>query len=905
MSNRLPSGSCSFRQGLQPLLSVINSLLTRVASFGCLGMSQNTPAREISHLPPTPSSGQLQRDEKPSVEAVSGVVVGRGKSTLNASKELADTKRQVAELLHHIHVLTLQKNQVDVVLKGMLESTSWRLTAPVRRFFEIVRTCRPLVRWRTVLWELVPDGGVEVEGKRIRVTGASPAVLLSPKEGAKIPTGWVFISGAVTAPRYPVFSLLYYRTGTGFDATQRVWLPLSNDRAESTMAFIPPGTQALRFDPFEANACFTLDHLEIKEIGKVQMFAHVAKKHLRGAFSNPRGLLTRLKKGLAIVREGGIAALRARVFTEDHFTHNYQEWVRRYDTITDADRREISAHSETLQYRPRISIVMPTYNPPERWLRAAIESVQRQLYKNWELCIADDCSTDPRVRACLEEYAAKDKRIKVVFRTENGHISKASNSAAELATGEFIGLLDHDDELTEHALYMVVCELNKSSNADLLYSDEDKMTTYGMRFNPYFKSDWNPDLLCCQNYVCHFSVVRTALFRKVGGFRAGFDGAQDWDLILRIADASSPDKIRHIPHVLYHWRVIETSTAHSTSAKPYVMQAQVKSVKEHLERRGVVGAKVEINESISQLRVRYPVPTPQPLVSIIIPTRDQLTLLRRCVEGVLEQTSYRNVELIIVDNGSTDPLALEYLAEMATDPRVEVLRDDKPFNFSRLNNDAVKRATGDILGFLNNDLEVIDPEWLSEMVSHVVRSGVGAVGARLLYPNGLLQHGGIVLGIGGVAGHNHKGRARHDPGYFNRAILCQNLSGVTAACVLVRKSVFEEVRGFEEGALSVAFNDVDLCLKIRKEGYLVVYNPHAELYHHESASRGYETTPEKFARFESEIETMKNRWGETLSTDPYYNPNLTLLTEDFAFAFPPRTAKPWRVAQPKAVAKAA
>jgi hypothetical protein len=332
---------------------------------------------------------------------------------------------------------------------------------------------------------------------------------------------------------------------------------------------------------------------------------------------------------------------------------------------------------------------------------------------------------------------------------------------------------------------MVACELNNCKDIDLLYSDEDKMTTYGMRFNPYFKSDWNPDLLTSQNYVCHFTVIRAAKFREVGGFRPGFDGAQDWDLILRTTDASDPSRIKHIPHVLYHWRVIETSTAHSTGAKPYVMEAQAKSVREHLERKGIREAKVEILSSISQLRVTYPVPVPEPLVSVIIPTKDQILLLKRCIAGVLEGTAYKNVEMIVVDNGSTDPATLEYLGELARDSRVTVLRDDKPFNYSRLNNDAVKVAKGSILAFLNNDLEVIGEEWLSEMVAHVVRPEVGAVGARLLYPNGLLQHGGVILGIGGVAGHNHKGRPRHDPGYFNRAILRQNLSAVTAACMLV------------------------------------------------------------------------------------------------------------------------
>lgn len=810
------------------------------------------------------------------------------------AKQLATEQRRVQELLQHIHILTHQKVQLESTLNGIFGSSSWRLTAPLRAAFGILRAARPVARFRKVTFDLKPNGAVEVSAGKIKVTGPSPAIILEPTRGSRPPTGWVSIQGVVEAKRYPVFSLLYYRTGEGFDGMQRLWLPLSETSKDKTVVYLPPNTKELRLDPFEPNAEFTLKQLEVRELGKSQLLAATVKKHFGGFVKNPKAVMRRAQKAVAIFREGGFPALRARLFADDHFTHNYQEWVKKYDTLTEEDKKAIREHGETLPYKPKISIVMPTFNPPERWLRAALDSVLRQTYTNWELCIADDLSTEPHVRKVLQEYAGRDARIKVTFRTENGHISAASNTAAELSTGEFIGLLDHDDELTDHALYMVVCTLNKNREFDLLYSDEDKVTTYGMRFNPYFKSSWNPDLLTCQNYVCHFTVMRTAKFKEVGGFRTGFDGAQDWDLILRVTDSTTVNRIAHIPHVLYHWRVLETSTAHSTGAKPYVMEAQAKSVREHLVRRGIAHAQVEIDRAISQIRVVYPVPNPAPLVSVIIPTKDQLLLLRRCITGVLEGTAYKNVELIVVDNGSVESDTLDYLQGLSRDPRVTVIRDDKPFNYSRLNNDAVKLAKGKLLAFLNNDLEVIGEEWLDEMVAHAVRDEVGAVGARLLYPNGLLQHGGVILGIGGVAGHNHKGRPRHDPGYFNRAILRQNLSAVTAACMVVRREVFDKVGGFEEGALSVAFNDVDLCLKIRREGLLVVYNPAAELYHHESASRGYETTPEKFARFEGEIETMKNRWGDLLTSDPYYNPNLTLLTEDFAFAFPPRAEKPWK-----------
>jgi GT2 family glycosyltransferase len=387
-------------------------------------------------------------------------------------------------------------------------------------------------------------------------------------------------------------------------------------------------------------------------------------------------------------------------------------------------------------------------------------------------------------------------------------------------------------------------------------------------------------------------VIETKLVREVGGFRRGFEGAQDWDLFLRVTERLNHGEIKHLPFILYHWRAMSGSTAAGTLHKPYVLEAQKKAVSEHLTRRGI-SADVSILHDISQLRVSFNLPSNPPLVSIIIPTRDQVDFLGRCVDSILKKTIYPNYEIIIVDNNSEQQDTFTYFASVVRNQKVKVVRDERPFNFSALNNRAVDYCNGSVFAFVNNDIEVITPEWLGELVSYALRPEVGAVGARLLYPNGILQHGGVILGIGGIAGHNHKGRPRHDVGYFNRAILPQNLSAVTAACLVMRKEVFDEVGGFDEEHLAVAFNDVDLCLRIREHGYLNVYNPYAECYHHESVSRGYETTREKFNRFEGEIATMKKRWGTQLAADPYYNPNLTLLAEDFGFAYPPRVTKPW------------
>jgi glycosyltransferase involved in cell wall biosynthesis len=566
--------------------------------------------------------------------------------------------------------------------------------------------------------------------------------------------------------------------------------------------------------------------------------------------------------------------------------NDYSEWVRRFDTINDEGRNIIRSKIDTLDRKPLISVLMPTYNSNPDWLRQAIESVRQQIYPHWELCIADDASTDKAIRPILEDYAALDPRIKVVFREQNGHISAASNSALELVTGEWVALLDHDDLLAEHALFWVVHAINNRLHAKLIYSDEDKIDQSGRRFAPYFKCDWNVDLFYAHNMICHLGVYKTDLIRSIGGFRVGFEGSQDYDLALRCIEQIKDDEIHHIPRVLYHWRMHEASTASSVGVKPYASRAGEKALAEHFERRHIQAA-VELTAPHMR-RVRYMLPKDPPLVSLIIPTRNGLQLIRQCLTSILQKTAYPNYEVIIVDNGSDDPATIRYFESLQTDARVHILRDDRPFNYSALNNGAVKTAKGEVIGLLNNDLEVISPEWLSEMVSIVLQPGVGAVGARLWYPDKTLQHGGVVLGLGGVAGHSHKHLPHYSYGYACRAVATQSFSAVTAACLLIRKSVYEEVGGLNERDLSVAFNDVDFCLRVKGTGYRNVWTPYAELYHHESATRGLEDTPEKQARFTKEIHYMKRRWSGLLQNDPAYSPNLTLDYEDFSLAWPPR-----------------
>jgi len=568
---------------------------------------------------------------------------------------------------------------------------------------------------------------------------------------------------------------------------------------------------------------------------------------------------------------------------------SYERWVTTYDTLTN-DR--LSAQRESSRHfprRPLISVLVPVYNTPEKWLAKAIASVGEQTYSNWELCLADDASTAPHVRPLLEYYAAADPRIKVCFRPKNGHISAASNSALELATGEFIALLDHDDELTPHALYEIACAHNADPTTDFFYSDEDKIDEEGHRHEPYFKPDFLPDLFLGQNYTSHLTVYRASLMRQAGGFRVGYEGSQDWDLALRVVSLM-PDikKIRHIPKILYHWRAIPGSTALLSSEKNYPVKAAKKALTDHFARLKQTVELIPVPGD--HWRVKYPLPAKPPLVSLLIPTRNGLKFLQRCVDSILDKTDYPNYEILIIDNGSDDPATLAYFKTVAAKKSVRVIPYDAPFNYSAINNFAAQQAKGTVLGLLNNDLEVIHADWLNEMVAQALRPAIGCVGAMLYYPNDTVQHAGVIIGLGGVAGHAFRDFNRGTEGVFNRARLVQNYGAVTAACLIIRKEIFDQVGGLDEKHLAVAFNDVDFCLKVRAAGYLNLWTPYAELYHHESASRGVEDTPEKHERFRGEVETMMQRWAKELKHDPAYNPNLTLELTDFTLAAPPR---PW------------
>lgn len=573
---------------------------------------------------------------------------------------------------------------------------------------------------------------------------------------------------------------------------------------------------------------------------------------------------------------------------------DYGAWIDRYDRLRPADRAAIRAHLGRMAYTPLISVVMPVYAASPKLLEAAVASVRAQLYPHWELCIADDASPGDAVWATLSRLAKADPRIKAVRRSENGNICAATNSALELATGAFVALMDHDDILPERALYEIAALLQDHPDADLIYSDEDKIDGAGRRYEPHFKTDWNPELILAQNMVSHLGVYRRSLLEQLGGLRVGFEGSQDYDLALRVSELTTRDRIHHIPWVLYHWRQEGGPQTFSQGQMDRCADAAQRAVAEHLHRTGQTHVTVEGQpDAPGWLTVRRTTPAPRPLVSVIVPTRDRAELLAQCARGVLEETEYGPLELLIVDNDSAEPETHALFETLRRDPRVRILSAPGPFNFSALNNLAAAQAKGEVLLLLNNDISVIEPRWLDAMVAHAVRPGVGAVGARLLFPDGRVQHAGVAIGVGGVAGHLAYLLPGDTGGYYNHLTTTRNVSAVTAACMALRKEVFDAVGGLDAERLKVAFNDVDLCLKIRQAGYDIVWCAEAELHHHESASRGEDVAPEAKARFDAEVAVMRERWGKTLDNDPFYGPLFDPRRSDYALASPHRRRHPW------------
>lgn len=748
------------------------------------------------------------------------------------------------------------------------------------------RLVRPLKEWRQRISIEFSQGDLHPANDVVPMArGAGQYESLGPDPQFRLKytlaPGWYMAEVALAATSGNASSRFYLDTGKGESEAEAYALPVKRGRVAKRLLFVSRTAQ-LRFDPQAEPGNFTLHHFRL-----VRMTASAAHVRLFRKLKNghPHYQVHGAREGRSV--DQALNDYNALFEVHDTDDLGYERWIEKVEaaqTPTIVEQRERIATWVSL---PLISVVVPVWNSNPEHLAACLDSVLTQTYPHWELCIADDASTQPHVQRILNSFAARDSRVRVTFRSQNGHISKASNSALALALGDFVALLDHDDALAPHALYRVAEALQRHPNAQLIYSDEDKLDELGERCDPFFKPDWSEDLLLSQNYICHLSVYRRDLVEQVGGFREGYEGSQDYDLLLRcVAQIDDASHIVHVPHILYHWRKSEGSTATGHSQKDYATAAAVQALRDYVAHKGY-GARVStVPPGI--YRTQWSLPQPEPLVSLIIPTRDQYRLLKTCIDSILEKTSYPHCEIIVVDNQSSCHDTLAYLHSFNQSERtrfpVRVMRFDQPFNYSRINNFAVQHARGSVIGMVNNDVEVINPGWLTEMVSHVIRPQIGCVGAKLYYPDNTLQHAGVVLGIGGVAGHSHKHFPGHSEGYFGRLRTIHNVSAVTGATLLIRRDVLEQVGGFDE-SLQVAFNDVDLCLRVREAGYRNLWTPYAELYHHESKSRGSDDNPEKLARFTQERLFMTNRWGTLLQADPFYNPNLTLAHENYGLRF--------------------
>ena len=560
---------------------------------------------------------------------------------------------------------------------------------------------------------------------------------------------------------------------------------------------------------------------------------------------------------------------------------SYDAWLQQHslddEQLLDAARREQSFH-----WRPLISVIMPVYNAQPQYLEMALKSVEKQIYPNWELCIADDCSTDKRLVALLRAYASRSDRIKFTRLAEHGHVAGATNAAIELAEGEYLAFLDHDDELTPTALLEIVELLQDDLQTDVIYSDHDILNEEGLRLAPSFKPDWSPELLLSYMYLGHLKVYRTALVKRLGGLRKGFEGSADYDLALRLVELT--DRVRHLPKILYHWRAVASSMARSSETKPYSFESGRRAVQEALERRKIAAQAVHpefaqaSRVGIYQLDFDHAINEP---VTIIIPSRDKCELLKACIESIESRTLYPNYQILVIDNESRDPETLEYLRSL----RHRVVRFATPagFNFAEIANFGVARTSTEFFLLLNNDTEVISPEWLGEMMGYGALPGVGAVGAKLLYSDERIQHAGVIMGVHGLTGHAcqplHNSQAP-----IEYALVARNYLAVTAACMLTRKSIFAEVGGFNALDLKVGWNDVDYCLRLRDHGYRVVMNPHALLFHYESQSRGDDKN-------DDEIAYMKTNWRHYITADPYFNINFSRANSEFRIKTDPDEAR--------------
>lgn len=714
-----------------------------------------------------------------------------------------------------------------------------------------------------------------------QATGNDPQLIIRSPFFLK---GWYFIKLKVSSDGNSLQTAkIYVNYGNGYNEDNAFAIHQHPNKSTTKVIYLSKRVKSLRLDPVESETGFTIDELKIFRIPELlaqkKLFKRISRLHPEHSHLTPQKIRsTILQKNKKNWRTETITIYKE-TFSRSTTDENYQHWIKINENKQQTKTNTLIANITSTE---KISILLPTYNSNSNYLQLCIESVQNQSYKNWQLCITDDASTQTEHIQLIKQKITEDPRIQFQQRTENGHISATSNSCLKMATGKYTLLLDHDDTLAPHTLLLMAHKFQQYPTLKLVYADEDKISTDNIRFEPHFKPEWNQDLLYSQNYIGHPILLKTKKLKSIGGFSLGLEGSQDHDLLLRYTAELTKEQIYRIPQILYHWRAHSESTAESSAAKNYTTKAGIKALQNHFhikkQRVTVSQGKLE-----NTYRVQWPIPAQQPLVSLIVPTHNGYDILSTCINSIIKKTSYKNYEIIIVNNRANCQKTLRFIAEVVkAHSRIQTLAWDHPFNYSAINNFAAKHANGSILGLINNDIEVINSTWLTEMVSHAIRPDIGCVGSKLYYPNNQIQHAGVILGIGGVAGHGHKHFQRTQSGYFSKLELIHNYSAITAACLLVQKDIFNQVNGLDQKNLPIAFNDVDFCIRIRNAGYRNIWTPYAELYHHESISRGSDNTAEKIQRANKEVEYMKNTWGKSLIQDPAYNPNLTLTNENYS-----------------------
>ena len=683
---------------------------------------------------------------------------------------------------------------------------------------------------------------------------------------------------------------------------QLLQIPIPKKQCDLSLPLVLQQRSRIRIEPIQEPSLFqaTFSVLPTTQLGCLRLLRQWSGPSLDQSITTKHGSLkAEIQKLAAHLYQR--RSLRHRSWQKVKTTKKHQKQKDpAYRTYINSIESQLKPNEEQVKRwlsmnpdAPLISIILPTYNTQSEHLRDCIESIRNQLYPHWQLCICDDCSTLPHVRSILGSYANIDERIIVHYREENGHICQASNDALALADGEYIALVDHDDLLPDDSLFWIANEILRNPQANLIYTDEDKIDENGARSSPHFKPAFNLDLLLSFNYISHLGVYRSEIVRSIDGFRPGLEGSQDHDLALRIIIESMPDQIIHIPRVLYHWRIHSQSTASDPTSKNYTTEKGQRAIQNYLDKSQQNGNNSATAECVAPNRFRchWNLPDSEPSVELIIPTRDKAEILELAVRSILKKTDYTNYKICIVNNQSTEKRTSILFQDLKTQypNKITILDYNKEFNYSAINNSAAKHSKADILGLVNNDVEAINSDWLREMVSHAYRSDVGCVGAKLFYSNDTIQHGGVIIGIGEVAGHAHKYFSRTSLGYTDRLNYTQQFSAVTAACMLVKRAIYYEVGGLNEQDLRIAFNDVDFCLRVHSRGYRNIFTPYAMLYHHESISRGTEDTPEKQQRFLQEVKFMLNQYDISnagkLPSDLFYNPNLTGTHENFSLNF--------------------